>query len=66
MSVAVSHNGRWVVSGSKDQAVQFWDAKTGIAHLMLKGHERSGSSSLFDSTRWAIRRLMALHASHLS
>ncbi|KAJ7832067.1 WD40-repeat-containing domain protein, partial [Mycena olivaceomarginata] len=29
LSVAVSHDGEWVVSGSKDRGVQFWDAKTG-------------------------------------
>ncbi|KAI5987817.1 hypothetical protein EDD15DRAFT_2464863 [Pisolithus albus] len=26
LSVAVSHNGQWVVSGSKDRGVQFWEA----------------------------------------
>jgi len=41
-SVAVSHDGRWVVSGLSDGAVRFWDAKSGIAQLMLKGHEEEG------------------------
>ena len=44
-SVAVSHDGRWVVSGSEDRGVQFWDAKSGVVQLMLKGHNRSGPSS---------------------
>jgi glucose repression regulatory protein TUP1 len=36
LSVAVSHDGEWVVSGSKDRGVQFWDAKTGIVQCMLQ------------------------------
>jgi len=45
MSVAVSHDGRWIVSGSIDHDVQFWDAKTGIVQLMLRGHKNSGPLS---------------------
>ena len=41
-SVAVSHDGRWVASGSFDDTVQFWDAKSGIVQLMLKGHTSIG------------------------
>ena len=44
-SVAVSHDGRWVASGSFDDTVQFWDAKSGIAQLMLKGHTSIGPLS---------------------
>ena len=44
LSVAVSHDGHWVVSGSKDRGVQFWDAKTAIVQLMLQGHKNSGPS----------------------
>ena len=44
-SVAVSHDGRWVVGGSADETVQFWDAKSGIAQLMLKGHTNGGPLS---------------------
>ncbi|KIM20068.1 hypothetical protein M408DRAFT_334157 [Serendipita vermifera MAFF 305830] len=40
LSVAISHNGQWVVSGSKDRGVQFWD-KNGTAQLMLQGHKNS-------------------------
>ncbi|KAJ7665915.1 chromatin associated protein [Mycena polygramma] len=41
LSVAVSHDGEWVVSGSKDRGVQFWDAKTGVVQCMLQGHKNS-------------------------
>lgn len=45
LSVAVSHDGQWVVSGSKDRGVQFWDAKTATAQCMLQGHKNSGTCS---------------------
>jgi len=41
LSVAVSPDGAWVVSGSKDRSVQFWDSKTAIVQCMLKGHKNS-------------------------
>ncbi|KAJ7185870.1 WD40-repeat-containing domain protein [Mycena filopes] len=41
LSVAVSHDAEWVVSGSKDRGVQFWDAKTGVVQCMLQGHKNS-------------------------
>ncbi|KAL4244758.1 hypothetical protein ABKN59_010289 [Abortiporus biennis] len=41
LSVAVSHDGQWVVSGSKDRGVQFWDAKTATPQCMLQGHKNS-------------------------
>ena len=44
-SVAVSHDGRWVASGSDDRGVQFWDAKSGIVQLMLEGHTDGGPLS---------------------
>ena len=44
-SVAVSHDGRWVASGSDDRGVQFWDAKSGIVQLMLQGHTNAGPLS---------------------
>ena len=46
LSVAISHDGQWVVSGSKDRGVQFWD-KNGRAQLMLQGHKNSGESGFF-------------------
>jgi len=45
LSVAISHDGQWVVSGSKDRSVRFWD-KNGRAQLMLQGHINSGESWL--------------------
>lgn len=41
LSVAVSHDGQWVVSGSKDRGVQFWEAKTAQVQCMLQGHKNS-------------------------
>jgi len=41
LSVALSPDGAWVLSGSKDRGVQFWDPQTGDAQLMLQGHKNS-------------------------
>lgn len=41
LSVAVSHDDHWVVSGSKDRGVQFWDARTAMVQCMLQGHKNS-------------------------
>ncbi|KAH0578297.1 hypothetical protein H2248_003923 [Termitomyces sp. 'cryptogamus'] len=41
LSVAVSHDGQWVVSGSKDRGVQFWDSRSAIVQCMLQGHKNS-------------------------
>ncbi|KAI0657021.1 transcriptional repressor rco-1 [Cubamyces menziesii] len=46
LSVAVSRDGKWVVSGSKDLGVQFWDANTATAQCMLQGHKNSGTSRI--------------------
>jgi glucose repression regulatory protein TUP1 len=46
LSVALSPDGKWVMSGSKDRGVQFWDPETGDAQLMLQGHKNSGESLL--------------------
>jgi len=42
LSVSVSNDGRWVVSGSKDRSVHFWDAHSGALQLTLQGHKNSG------------------------
>ncbi|TIC35312.1 WD40 repeat-like protein [Wallemia mellicola] len=41
LSVAVSPDGQWIVSGSKDRGVQFWDPNTAQTQLMLQGHKNS-------------------------
>ncbi|KAF1346717.1 WD40-repeat-containing domain protein [Delphinella strobiligena] len=41
LSVALTPDGQWVLSGSKDRGVQFWDPTTGDAQLMLQGHKNS-------------------------
>jgi len=40
LSVSVSHDGRWVVSGSKDRSVHFWD-RNGVMQFLLQGHKNS-------------------------
>ena len=42
LSVAVSSDGRWVISGSRDRAVRLWDANTAVTQCMLLGHSNSG------------------------
>jgi glucose repression regulatory protein TUP1 len=51
LSVAVSHDGQWVVSGSKDRGVQFWDSRSAIVQFMLQGHKNSGKYSFCVSFR---------------
>jgi general transcriptional corepressor TUP1 len=40
--VALSPDGKWVVSGSKDRGVQFWNPVDGQPQFMLQGHKNSG------------------------
>ncbi|KAG5437350.1 hypothetical protein PCANB_000780 [Pneumocystis canis] len=40
LSVACSPDGHWVLSGSKDRGVQFWDYH-GCVQLILQGHKNS-------------------------
>lgn len=42
LSVALTPDGKWVLSGSKDRGVQFWNPATGDTQLMLQGHKNSG------------------------
>ena len=46
LSVAVSPDGAWIVSGSKDRGVRFWNPRDGQAHLSLQGHKNSGRFSV--------------------
>ncbi|KAF4582897.1 transcriptional repressor rco-1 [Ophiocordyceps camponoti-floridani] len=41
LSVALTPDANWVLSGSKDRGVQFWDPRTGTTQLMLQGHKNS-------------------------
>lgn len=41
LSVALTPDAQWVLSGSKDRGVQFWDPRTGATQLMLQGHKNS-------------------------
>jgi len=41
LSVAISPEGSWFVSGSKDRCVLFWDPKTAQPQLVLQGHKNS-------------------------
>lgn len=41
LSVSMSSDSRWVVSGSKDRCVHVWDSKTATLQLMLQGHKNS-------------------------
>lgn len=53
-SVTISHDSQWVVSGSKDCGVHFWNTY-GVAQLRLAGHKNSGGwSFLSPSTKFVL------------
>ena len=41
LSVAPSPDGMWLISGSKDRCVHFWDPRTAQMQLLLQGHKNS-------------------------
>ncbi|OJJ54750.1 hypothetical protein ASPSYDRAFT_185663 [Aspergillus sydowii CBS 593.65] len=43
-------DGNWIISGSKDHGLQFWDPHTGTAHMLLQGHRNSVLSVTVSST----------------
>jgi glucose repression regulatory protein TUP1 len=43
-SVAVSPDGQWVVSGSRDRDVRIWNSSTAEAVMLLRSHENTGES----------------------
>ncbi|MAV38177.1 MAG: hypothetical protein CMJ59_22285, partial [Planctomycetaceae bacterium] len=45
MSLAFSHDGRLLVSGSRDQTVRLWDVEVGVEMQVMKGH-RGGVHSV--------------------
>ena len=65
LSVALTPDGQWVMSGSKDRGVQFWDPATGQAQLMLQGHKNSGMSYLCYLVKNRVPVLISLFYSHL-
>jgi len=40
-SVTVSHDDRWVASGSLDRSVQLWNSQTGMVQCRIQGHKNS-------------------------
>jgi general transcriptional corepressor TUP1 len=44
LSVAQSPDAKWVISGSKDRGVQFWNLRDGQSHFVLEGHHNSGTT----------------------
>lgn len=59
LTVAASEDGNWVVSGSKDRCVHFWDAQTGDLQLSLQGHKNSGLFC-FTSTQLTFSDVLSL------
>ena len=51
LSVALTPDGEWVLSGSKDRGVQFWNPRTGDTQLMLQGHKNSGTFCVIGGLR---------------
>lgn len=49
--MALTPDGEWVLSGSKDRGVQFWNPRTGDTQLMLQGHKNSGATSVLNWLR---------------
>lgn len=45
LSVGISRDAQWIVSGSKDRGVHFWD-REGVVQCLLQGHKNSGASAL--------------------
>ncbi|KAG6904768.1 hypothetical protein DXG01_007306 [Tephrocybe rancida] len=41
LSVSVSHDGQWVVSGSKDRCIHFWDIRDATLRFVVQGHKNS-------------------------
>jgi WD40 repeat protein len=52
--VATTPDGKWIVSGSKDRGVQFWDPRTGQTEFMLQGHKNSGKYGTGSLEGWII------------
>ena len=46
LSVAVTSDSKWVVTGSKDRGIQFWNPVDGQPQFTVEGHRNSGTFSL--------------------
>lgn len=57
LAVAVSHDGQWIISGSEDCGVRFWDAKTGEVECLLHGHDQWGTSHEYLMTLFVLRHI---------
>ncbi|KAL0492012.1 general transcriptional corepressor TUP1 [Acrasis kona] len=51
LSVAFSNDGKWLISGSKDRSVQFWDPRSNVLHMMMQGHKNSVISVALNPTK---------------
>ena len=63
LSVALTPDGEWVLSGSKDRGVQFWNPRTGDTQLMLQGHKNSGIIVWLPALRFVLIKFVL--SSHL-
>ncbi|CAD6444726.1 3f01e09e-0372-41c3-ac7e-2cebb502f05e [Sclerotinia trifoliorum] len=41
LSATFTPDGKWILSGSKDNEIQFWNVETGESQLTLQGHKNS-------------------------
>lgn len=60
LSVGITPDGQWIVSGSKDRTIQFWNTTTGDPQMMLQGHKNSGKQLMSPSPRKVGDRLLTL------
>lgn len=64
LSVGVTPDGQWLVSGSKDRTIQFWNIASGQAMMLLQGHKNSGEF-LTDDAFYKRKLKIMLANSHL-